>query len=321
MKILIIGGSGRISYKTACSFIKQGEEVTVINRGNHDLPFIHRSLIVGDINDEKRMRPFFKSRFFDVVIDFVAFTPSDIALHLSYFANHPHYIFVSSTVATNRRLTLPPYDESTPLGNPESQYGQNKASSERYLNQSDYPFFTIVRPSQTFDERAFPVLIHGKGTYSIIARMKTGKAIPLFDGGTSEWALLYANDFAKGIKGILLNEKANKETYQITGSENHTWKEIFLLEGEALGCSPLFFNLDSRKFIENHPSFHDSLVGDKFINSTFKQGKINAISPSFERKTPLLDAFKITNEYISSHPEAQIEDPSFDAFLDSLMAS
>lgn len=319
MKILIIGGSGRISYKTACSFIEQGYEVTVMNRGNHHLPLIESVLYKGDINDETAMHPFFKNHFYDVVIDFVAFTPDEVALHLSYFVNTPHYIFVSSTVATNRRLLLPPYDESTPLGNPDSEYGQNKALSEEYLNHSNYPFYSIVRPSQTFDERAFPVLIHGKGTYSIASRIKRGKAIPLFDGGKTSWALLYAVDFAKGLSGILLNKSANKETYQITGDKNHSWKEIFELEGEAIGRKPIFFNLDSKEFVRKYPSFHDGLIGDKLIDSSFDQRKINAISPSFEQKTSLFDALKITNEYISSHLEAQMEDPSFDAFLDSLM--
>ncbi len=318
MKILILGGTGRISYKVSQYLIARKEEVTIVNRGrNVDLGLEDYSL-KADINDKGQAEKALRGRNFDVVIDFLSFKPKDISLHLSYFANHPHYVFVSSTVASNRNKGTPPFNELTPLGNPYSEYGENKAECERYLLSGAYDKFTIVRPSHTFDERAFPVLLHGKGTYTIIDRMKKGKKIPLLDDGSIYWPMLYAGDFPKGLHPLLLNEKAYGETYNLTPKEAHSWKEIFMMEGALYDLTPDFIYLPIERFLADYPLFHDGLKGDKAISTLFDNRKIERIAPAFKEQTPLSEALKITKNYVESHYSSRFVDDEFDALLDEI---
>ncbi len=318
MKILILGGTGRISYKVSQYFIDKGIETYLLNRGHNDNLGLEAHTLIADINDKEQVESALGDKEFDVVIDFLAFTPEDIKLHLSYFQNHPHYIFVSSTVATDRANNKPPYNELTPLGNPYSEYGENKAKCERYLKSSDYQKYTIVRPSHTFDERAFPVLIHGKGTYTIIDRMINGKKIPLLDDGSSLWPILYAGDFPKALHPLLLNEKAYGETYNLTPKETHSWKEIFIMEGSLYGVTPNFAFLPKERFFIDYPRFHDGLKGDKAISTFFDNAKIESIAPEFKNQTPLLDALKITKNYVDNHSSSRFIDDEFNALLDEI---
>ncbi len=318
MKILILGGTGRISYKVSQYLIDKGEEVTILNRGHNLGLGLERYSLLSDVNNEEQTHAILKGREFDVVIDFVAFKADEVGLHLSYFSNNPHYFFVSSTVATNRIDSLPPYNELTPLGNPYSEYGENKAECERYLSKIGYRKYTIVRPSHTFDERAFPVLMHGKGSYTIIKRMLDGKKIPLLDDGLSSWPILYAGDFPKGLYPLLLNEKAYGETYNLTPKEGHSWKEIFTLEASMYKLIPSFLFLPKGRFLSSYPSFHDALAGDKAINTIFDNSKIEAIAPEFRNQTPLSEALKITKNYVETHDECRFIDKEFDAFLDEI---
>lgn len=318
MKILIIGGTGRISYKVSQYFIKRHYDVTILNRGNRKNLGLDDYSVAADINSPEEVHRALIHRDFDIVIDFLSFTPKDIALHLSYFSNSPHYIFISSTVATNRKRAKIPFDENVPLGNPDSEYGNNKALSEHYLATCGYPKYTILRPSHTFDEREFPTLIHGKGTFTIIHRIIEGKAIPLIGNGDALWSILYAEDFGKALEALLGNEKCFGETYNITSLESHTWREIFELEGSLFHHEPIFFSLPLEQFVQDYPAFHDGLMGDKAVSSVFDNRKIISVAPAFGMQTSLKEALQKTKEYVFQHPEAQIIDWKFDSFLDEI---
>lgn len=318
MKILILGGTGRISYKVSQYFIGKGSETYLLNRGHNDNLGLEAHTLIADVNDKEQVEFALGDKEFDVVIDFLAFTPEDIKLHLSYFQNHPHYIFVSSTVATDRANNKPPYNELATLGNPYSEYGENKAKCERYLKSSDYQKYTIVRPSHTFDERAFPVLIHGKGTYTIVDRMINGKKIPLLDDGSSLWPILYAGDFPKALHPLLLNEKAYGETYDLTPKETHSWKEIFVMEGSLYGVTPNFVFSPKERFFIDYPRFHDGLKGDKAISTVFDNTKIEGVAPEFKNQTSLSEALKITKDYVDNHSSSRIIDDEFNALLDEI---
>lgn len=318
MKILIIGGTGRISYKTSEYLIRQKHDVTILNRGNHRNLGLDSYSVTADINRPEEVKLALKDRVFDAVVDFLSFTPKDIVLHLSYFKNSPHYIFVSSTVATNRKCVHMPFDENTPLGNPDSEYGNNKALSERFLSSCGYQNYTILRPSHTFDEREFPTLIHGKGTFTIVHRILEGKPIPVIGNGEGLWSILYAEDFGKALNVLLGNEQCFGEVFNVTALESHTWKEIFELEGSILGQMPILFSLPLERFVQDYPAFHDGLVGDKAISSSFDNRKICKIAPIFKTQCSLIDALIRTKEYVFQHEEMQKIDAQFDSFLDEI---
>ena len=79
MKVLFIGGTGIISSASTKLAAEQGIELTLLRRGQHaaDLP-ANVSTLVADGSDEAAVRQALGKESFDAVVDWVAFTPSDI---------------------------------------------------------------------------------------------------------------------------------------------------------------------------------------------------------------------------------------------------
>ena len=112
---------------------------------------------------------------FDVVVDFVAFTPEHIETDLELFRGRTkQYIFISSASAYQTPPCNWPTTESTPLRNPYWAYSQAKIACEERLllayREEGFPM-TIVRPSHTYDATSVPL----DGKYTVLDRMRVGK--------------------------------------------------------------------------------------------------------------------------------------------------
>lgn len=128
MKALFIGGTGTISTEVTKLFVKQGGELCVLNRGNHngDLPQ-GVQVLIGDIHDEGSIQTLLQGQTFDVVVDFIAFTEEEVERDYRLFAGKTkQYIFISSASAYQKPCLGTPITESTPLCNPYWQYSRDK---------------------------------------------------------------------------------------------------------------------------------------------------------------------------------------------------
>src|ERR1019366_4134508 len=119
MRILFIGGTGIIS--TACTALAaaRGMDVTLLSRGQHraQLPAGVKTLIA-DVNDPALLQQM-EHESFDVVVDWIAFTPPDIERDLKLFRGRTRqFVFISSTSAYQKPQTHYLMTESTPLANP-----------------------------------------------------------------------------------------------------------------------------------------------------------------------------------------------------------
>ena len=99
-------------------------------------------------------------REFDVVVNWVAFTPDHVEADLERFRERiGQYIFISSASAYQTPPSRVPITESTPLSNPYWQYSRNKIACEdrlvRAYREEGFPA-TIVRPSHTYTPRCPP---------------------------------------------------------------------------------------------------------------------------------------------------------------------
>ena len=96
-------------------------------------------------------------RRFDAVVDFIAFTPEDIARDISLFRDKTdQFVFISSASAYQKPPQSYLITEETPLENPYWEYSQNKIACEDLLMKSyredGFPV-TIIRPSLTYGPR------------------------------------------------------------------------------------------------------------------------------------------------------------------------
>ena len=76
MKALFIGGTGTISTAISALCVQRGWELYLLNRGNHPdrMPEGSHS-IPADMADEAAVQAALQGKTFDVVADFIAYTP------------------------------------------------------------------------------------------------------------------------------------------------------------------------------------------------------------------------------------------------------
>lgn len=327
MKALFIGGTGNISLDITRLLAEQYAdtwEVTLLNRGNHteEIPDGVR-LLKGDISDEAAVARLIEGMYFDVVANFINFTPDQIQRDLRLFAGKTgQYIFISSASAYQKPPVDPVITESTPLSNPYWQYSRDKIACEDCLTEemrrSGFPF-TIVRPSHTYSDKKIPVAIHGqRGSWQTVQRILDGKPVLVPGDGNSLWTLTHTTDFAKAFVGLMGNPHAIGHAVHITSDESLTWNEIYAALGRALGREVKTFHLSTDLITACDPSFEGALCGDKSNTVLFDNRKIKHLVPGFTATMRYDQGVRRAVAYHLAHPEAQTPDPEFDAWCDAM---
>lgn len=324
MKALFIGGTGTISTEISKLCVRQGWELTLLNRGSASerVPEGAR-VICADIRDEQAAAKALGDECFDVVADFIAFTPEHVECDIRLFGGKcSQYFFISSASAYQKPLASPHITESTPLNNPYWQYSRNKAACEEVLmkayREQGFPV-TIIRPSHTYCERSIPVAIHGKnGSWQTILRMMLGKPVIIPGDGTTLWTCTHSRDFAVGFVGLMGNPHALGEAYHITSDENCTWNQIYQSIADALGVKLNAVHIASETLAKLSPDWVGALLGDKSNTVLFDNSKLKRAVPQFMCTTRYDQGMREALAYIQSHPECQKTDPEYDAWCDAV---
>ena len=325
MKILFIGGTGTISMAISKLLLSQGHTLYLINRGNRNLALSGDLVeLKADINDEAAVASLIKDLSFDVVADFIAFTPDQLERDYRLFQNKTkQFIFISSASAYQKPLSDYRITEGTPLANPYWEYSRNKIACEDYLmkmyREEGFPV-TIVRPSHTYDERNVPLGVHGdKGSYSVIKRIMEGKPVIIHGDGTSLWTITHNSDFARAFVGLLGNVHAIGEAVQITSDESVTWNQLYQIIADTLGVALNAIHVSSEFLTAcSDYDFEGSLTGDKSNTVIFDNSKLKRLVPGYTATIRADQGIRSTIEYVLSHPECQVEDPKFDAWCDKV---
>lgn len=323
MKVLFIGGSGIIS--SACSelAVEHGLDLYLLNRGQttqRPVPS-EAKMLRGDIRDRAAVAGVLESHTFDVVVDWIAFTPEHIATDLALFRGRVgQFIFISSASAYQKPPARLPITEETPLENPFWEYSRNKIACETTLlaahHDDGFPV-TIVRPSHTYDRTLLPF----HGGYTVIDRMRRGKPTLIHGDGTSLWTLTHHRDFARAFIGLLGEPQALGEAFHITSDEWLTWNEIARLLGRAAGVEPVLAHVPSATIARFDPAWGDSLLGDKSHCAVFDNSKIRRIVPDFSAEILFGDGAQEIVDWYDAHPDKRRVDIQFDALLDRIIAA
>ena len=325
MKILFIGGTGTISMAISQKLLREGKELYLLNRGNRNSELEGAKYIVADINDEKDVSEKIKNLSFDVVADFIAYTPDNVERDYRLFAGKTkQYIFISSTSAYQKPPVSHIFTESTPLYNPYWKYSDDKIKCEEFLiekyREEQFPI-TIVRPSHTYDNRKLPIGFHGDiGSWQTVKRMIEGKEVIIPGDGTSIWTLTHNTDFAKGVVGLMGNVHAIGEAFHITSDELLTWNQIHQIIADAVGVKLKAFHIATDTLIKH--SKYDllgSIIGDKANSAIFDNSKLKRYVPDYVATKRFDQGVKEAVEYILAHEELQEDDKEFDEFCDKMI--
>lgn len=329
MKALFIGGTGTISMAITRQLAEMPEwELYLLNRGNRGSEIPQRvKTIEADINDEAKVAELISNMKFDVVCDFIGFVREQVERDYRLFAGKTkQFMYISSASAYQKPVANYRITEGTPLANPYWEYSRNKIACEEYLmkiyREEGFPV-TIIRPSHTYDERNVPMGVHGeKGSYQVIKRMLEGKPIIVHGDGTSLWTMTHNSDFAKAFIGLMGNQHAIGENFQITGDESLTWNQIFRTIANHLGVEykPYYVASDFLAAV-SYFDLGSGLLGDKSNTVVFDNTKVKNAVPGFTATVRFDQGVRMTLDYVLSHPECQIEDPEFDAWCDKVIAA
>jgi nucleoside-diphosphate-sugar epimerase len=324
LKILFIGGTGFISTAVSRQVIARGDELYLLNRGKRAGAPPGAHPLVADISRPDEVRSAMKDIHFDVIVDWIAYAPSDIERDLALFRGRmDQFVFISSASAYEKPPGRYLITESTPLHNPYWEYSRNKIACEERLTRAwreeGFPV-TIVRPSLTYDPQ-LPIALGGWGCYTLCDRLKRGLPIIVHGDGSSLWVVTHAEDFGRGFIGLLGNEQAIGHPFHITSDEVLTWNQIYQTIAGALGVEAKIVHMPSDFIVSVVPELTGSLLGDKTWSAVFDNSKIKSWVPGFQAVIPFRQGVRRTLAWFDADERRKKVDPAVNAEMDRLLAA
>ena len=321
MKVLFIGGTGNISSASSRLVTVKGIDLYHLNRGLTKSEIPHVKSIVGDINKPNELLQL-KKHDWDVVVNWIAFTPQDIERDIALFKGKTkQYIFISSASAYQKPLSYPIITESTPLHNNLALYSNNKIKCEERLTKAyrdeNFPM-TIVRPSLTYDT-VIPIAIGGFKEYTTADRILKGKPIIIHGDGTSLWTVTHADDFAKGLVGLLGLKQAIGHAFHITSDEILNWNMIYKILADSLNCELNAVHITSDFIGKIEPMFIEKLQGDKAESVIFDNSKIKIFVPEFTATIPFSAGIKRTLHWFDENPKMKFINPETNQKIENIL--
>lgn len=328
LNILLIGGSGTVGSAFANMLVSQNHSVFLIDRGSTGKKIQGAHHIIMDYYKVpvNALRDLVIKNNITVVVNFIVFKKEHAIKDFAIYNNIiKHYFFISTTMVYDRSLHLPKYTENSLLGNPYSEYARNKIECEQqflsYFMNYGFPC-TIIRPTDTYDERTLPFPIQGQyGIWQNILRIIEGKPHIIHDSGTSLWTLTNNYDFACGLYSLLQEKNTFGEVIQITSDDVLTWNEIYDYIACALNKKLIPYYIPST-ILSMHGApydLEDTLIGDASNTSIFDNSKIIQYFPDYKTTKHFETEVFCTVQNILSNVQYHIVDPEFDNWCDHMV--
>lgn len=321
MKVLFIGGTGIISSAVSRLAVQKGIELYHLNRGQSHRKIDGVKQIIGDIRNIEQTKTTLKNYFFDVVVNWITFTPEQAQTDIEIFKGITNqHIFISSASAYEKPISKLPITEETPLINPFWQYSRDKAECERILldahKNQNFPV-TIVRPSHTYDFTLIPT----DWGYTILDRMLKGKKVIIPGDGTSLWVLTHNTDFAVGLVGLFGKKEALGEAFHITSDELLNWNQIYKMMADELDVPLNAIHIPSDFIAKYNPVHGAGLLGDKAHSVIFDNSKIKKLVPEFQCKIPFSKGVKEIITWYRNNPDWQVVNDEINKSVDEIIGA
>lgn len=309
LNILIVGGTGVISFAVVNEALKQGVHVTCINRGkskNQTLPN-DVEVIIADYRNKEVILSKLQDRYFDAIIDVLCYTETDIEYSVNLFKDKcDQYIFFSSCAVYNKGKGDYECTEDSTLINPVWDYSINKVKCERKLLElaKKHCFnYTIVRPAVTYGDTRIPYGVMPPYGYhgTLIQRLINGKPILLWDEGKALSTITRVEDFAVGLVGLLGNKSAYNQAVHIVGDERYTWIDVIDTLAKLLEVAPIYVSVTKEQYAKEYPAKSGEILGGRGISQLLDNTKIKKLVPTFRNTISLKEGLSSTIEYYQTH--------------------
>jgi nucleoside-diphosphate-sugar epimerase len=324
MRVLFLGGTGNIS--TACVeyALARGHEVGLLTRGQKPSPFgPWVEALHGDRGDAAALDQAAQGRW-DVVLDFLAYTPAQVDLAVSAFAGRTgQYVFIGTAAAYDKPNARLPISEDAPLANPFWEYARLKIACEdsvrRAHRERGLPA-TIVRPSYTYGPTWIPSGFGGQD-YTVVDRMRRGRPVVCHGDGTALWGMTHASDFAVGLVGLLGRPEAMGEAFHITTDEVLTWDGVYETIARAAGVEAELVHVPSALIAALVPDRGASLLGDKAHSSVFDNAKVRRLVPEFQPRVTFAEGIARSIAWFDEDPARRAVSPVANDNIERVLAA
>lgn len=241
-KVLVIGGTGTMGRYLCPLLVQMGYAVDAIaSEIKRDSNGVHYHL--ANAMDDRVLQSFLEKGY-DAVVDFMWYDLAEYKIRYQSFLDMTdHYFAVSSyrvyADSPNARLT----EESPRLSEAlaaddvwrhSNGYAQTKCGMEDLLTSSNGTNWTILRPSVVYCPGRVPLLTWSK--QEVVNRAYAGKKIVIpREALDKKTTMVWGEDAAKMIAGLMMKPEAKKQIYNIATAETLTWGELLAYYKETLG--------------------------------------------------------------------------------------
>jgi nucleoside-diphosphate-sugar epimerase len=325
MKILFLGGTGNIS--TACveHALARGHAVAIFTRGRRASPFgPWVEVLHGDRDDPEALGRAAQESRWDAVVDFLAYTPSQVEAALEAFAGRSgQYVFIGTAASYDKPNAPLPIREDAPLANAHWEYARLKIACEqavRRAHEEGRVPSTIVRPSYTYGETWIPSGFGGQD-YTVVDRMRRGLPVVCHGDGTALWGMTHASDFAVGLVGLLGQPGALGEAFHVTTDEVLTWNAIYEAIARAAGVEARLVHVPSALIAALVPDRGASLLGDKAHSSVFDNAKARRQVPEFQPRVSFAEGVARSVAWYDADPARRVVNATANENIERVLAA
>ncbi len=308
MRILIMGGTRFIGVYLTKLLVEQGHEVVLFNRGKRPAPVEGIQQIHGDRTDASQLKDKLSQEQFDAIFDNNGRELSDTQPLAEIFKDRvQHFIYMSSAGVYLKSDQLP-HVEGDPV-DPKSRH-KGKHETEAFLAQLGLPW-TSIRPTY----------IYGSQNYNDLEawffdRIVRDRPIPIPGNGFHFTQFGHCQDLAKAMAGVLGNQAAIGEIYNVSGDRYVTFDGLARACAEAAGKSAESLKIvhyDPKKFDFGKRKAFPMRVQHFFASVNKAKTELNW-QPEYDLVSGLKDSFQ--NDYqASGRHEAEVDFSTDDEIL------
>lgn len=282
-KVLVLGGTGRLSKDVVSALLTQKHIVHCINRRSDERKlFVNAACrnIVTDIRDAEFISSAIADEQYDAVIDFISYCPEHLNHKLEMLKGHyTQYIFISSATIYKPSSKLH-REETAKLDNTKWPYSRGKIECEAFLQdyfaKNEIGFYTIVRPYVTYGNTRIPypiVPIDNRCEWSYVRRILLNETLPILRLQNIV-TLTHTSFFAAVLACLVENEKAYNDAFHITDKTSCRWEDVVDLCIDISGSKSKKCYFESGEFVGHFPEYEDVLSCDKGNTWLFDNSKV-----------------------------------------------
>ncbi|MBQ2957995.1 MAG: NAD-dependent epimerase/dehydratase family protein [Clostridia bacterium] len=250
-RVLVIGGTGTMGRYLCPILAGRGYEVDAIaGEIRKDQPGIRYHF--ANALDNTVLETYLKKGY-DAVVDFMWYRDDLYRSRYKLFLEHTGHYFVLSSYRVYAESAAPLTEQSPRLAEAlpaddvwkhSTGYAQIKCEMEDLLQQSDGNNWTILRPTVVYCPGRMPLVTWSNNEVAL--RAYAGREIVLpREAMDKKTTIVWAEDVARMIAGLMFKPETKKEIYNIATSETTTWGEILNCYGELFGLKAHLCDTDA----------------------------------------------------------------------------